>query len=129
MKLIPPILFSLLLSACAHTPPSAESIVGTVGIEIGKPGNNLRIVLECENETSCTFTTIRNSVKDRNSVNALNMVRPVDNLVYAKNALKFAIEHRTESSRYQDSIEAMNHLRPVFSTNPSISKCWVSVVT
>jgi hypothetical protein len=125
MKLVSSIFASLLVSTSAYSAPGAESIVGTYKLEMGKPGNSLEIILECTEETKCTITTISKSDKSPfKEVQVLNNVLPVKNLIYATNALKYAIDHQTQSPRFPDAIESMSRLRPVLSTNPSISKCW-----
>ncbi|HJW54093.1 MAG TPA: hypothetical protein VJ577_02365 [Burkholderiaceae bacterium] len=114
----------LLVSASACSASVADNIVGAYMLEIGKPGNSLEIILECKEETECTFTSISKAEKSPfKEVQILKNVRPVDNLTYASNALKYAIDHQTQSPRFPDAIESMSRLRPVLSTNPSISRC------
>jgi len=107
----------------AYAAPPAESIVGAYKFETEEPGNCFEVILECADETKCTFTTILKSGQNPSKyVLVLNSVRPVENLSYAANALKYAIDHQTQPSKI--SAEAMRQLEPALSTSPSISKCW-----
>ena len=116
---------ALLICSAAHGAPNAESIVGAYELKLGKPGNSVEMVLECSSETTCTFTTAsqsgKNSYKD---VQTLKKVVPVQNLIYAQNALKYAISQQSQTIKNEEYAESMSRLRPVLSSNPSIAKCW-----
>jgi hypothetical protein len=125
MKIVLSTLAFCLASTYPYATPASESIVGTHSLAMGKPGNGLEIVLECTKETTCTFTSISRSDKSPlKDIQTLNNVRPVEKLIFATNALKYAIDHQSQTPRFPDAIESMNRLRPVLLTNPSISKCW-----
>jgi hypothetical protein len=125
LKIVLPILAIFLASTYAYATPASETIVGTFSLAMGKSGNSLEIVLECTTETTCTFTSMSKSDKSPlKDIQTLNNVRPVEKLIYATNALKYAIDHQSQTPRFPDAIESMNRLRPVLLTNPSISKCW-----
>ena len=126
MKYLLPILISLCICASAHSESTNDNIAGTFEAKMGKPGNSLTILLECESEFSCTFSAIsqwKNNppLQDKQ---VLRKVRPVENLIYAKNALKYAMDQQYRTIKNEEYAESMSKLRPVFSSNPSISKCW-----
>lgn len=119
-------LIALGVCTSAHPEPTNDGIVGAYELMMGKLGNSVMIRLECESESSCTFTTIsqwKNNppTQDKQS---LRKIRPVKNLIYATNALKYAINQQANSFKNEEYAELMSRLRPVFSSNPSISKCW-----
>ncbi|SNT19130.1 hypothetical protein SAMN06265795_11687 [Noviherbaspirillum humi] len=109
----------------ANGAPATDSIIGTHKAEMGKPGNTVEISLVCEEETKCTLASVLKSgdrvLTDRQD---LNKVRNVENLQFASNALKYAIDHQNQTPRSPDAIEAMNQLRPILSANPSVHNCW-----
>lgn len=54
----------------------------------------------------------------------LKDVRSVGNLAQARNALKHAIKHQEQTSRFRGAEDAMSHLRPFLSDNPDVAQCW-----
>lgn len=126
MKHILLVIVSLCVCAAAHSEPANDNIVGAFELKMGKPGNSATIRLECESESSCTFTTISQwkSNPPTQDKQVLRKVRPVENLIYATNALKYAIDQQSRTIKNEEYAESMSKLRPVLSSNPSISKCW-----
>lgn len=120
------VLIALSLCASAHADLSNDGIVGTFELKMGKPDNSLVIQLECESESSCTFTTVSlwKGNPPRQDKQVLRKVRPVENLILATNALKYALGQQSRTIKNEEYAESMNRLRPVFSSNPSIAKCW-----
>lgn len=119
-------LIALGLSVSAQADLSNDGIVGAFELKMGKPGNSLVLQLECESESSCIFTTVSQwkGNPPRQDKQVLRKVHPVENLIYATNALKYAIDQQSRTIKNEEYAESMNRLRPVFSSNPSIAKCW-----
>ena len=121
----------------AHTSSSSEtnpnqarvaaiSIVGKYELATKKQSSTQSLQLACDSETSCVLTTVLDAsdgprVQDRQM---LKKVREVGVPVHARNALHHAILERNKVIKNEEFAETMNHLRPIRSRNPSISKCW-----
>jgi len=110
----------------AYSATDSEAIIGVFEYKVSKSKDSLEIRLECASESVCFFTTISQSGKNpaRKDKQILNKVRPIENLIYADNALKYAINQQSRTIQQGEFSELMNRLRPVLSANPVIAKCW-----
>ncbi len=126
MKRLIRFLVLLCISSAAYSSAKDVGIIGKFEMNMSKPGSSLGMRLECENETTCKLITNMTSKQNppTQNIQVLKKINPVENLVYASNALKYAIERRSNEMSNDENREMMKHLGPVLSTNPTVSKCW-----
>ena len=119
-------LLAFSLSASAFADLSSDGLIGKFELKMGRSDNSLVVQLECESESNCTLTSVAQWKRDppRTDKQVLREVVPVKNLVYATNALKYAIDQQSRTIKNEEYSQSMSRLRPIFSSNPSIAKCW-----
>ena len=127
MNHIPGFLAGLLVCSLVHGAAIAsDDIVGSYKFFGENETSSLTLLLECRSEVDCTYTNLTKSTKGPpyKETQLLKLVQPVKTIDRAASALKYAIAQKDHEFQQQDDRDLMTQLRPVFLSNPSISKCW-----
>jgi hypothetical protein len=126
MKNLNALIISFFLCSSLYAAPSSETIIGSFETSMGPFDNRLTIRLVCRTETSCKYTNIskRGSARPFEEIRLFENVRPLENLTFASNALKYAIDQKDREIKNPHFAVMLQELSPALAANPKIAKCW-----